>query len=225
MSRRSLPSIDGITAYIGSEPHALRFEPPGAAMARWHPQMRAAGDDGDNTVSILDVIGVDPWTGEGVTAKRIAAALRSIGAERDVVVNINSPGGDYFEGMAIYNLLREHKGEVTVRVLGIAASAASIIAMAGDRVEVPRAGFLMIHNTWAIVIGNRHDMREFADTLESFDKAAQAVYAARTGMDAKAIGKLMDADTFISGEDAVAKGFADALLASDQVEEKGSEPS
>ncbi|MBN0106041.1 Clp protease ClpP, partial [Pseudomonas aeruginosa] len=90
-------------------------------------------------------IGYDWWTGEGVTAKRIAGALRAIGGDVDVTVNINSPGGDVFEGLAIYNLLREHKGKVTVRVLGLAASAASFIAMAADEVKIARAGFLMIH--------------------------------------------------------------------------------
>ncbi|TKA83994.1 Clp protease ClpP, partial [Sulfitobacter sp. 15WGC] len=73
--------------------------------------------------------------GDGVTSKRIAGALRSIG-ERDVRVDINSPGGDFFEGVAIYNMLREHKAKVTVNVLGLAASAASVIAMAGDEIKV-----------------------------------------------------------------------------------------
>lgn len=87
--------------------------------------------------------------GEGVTAKRISAALRAIG-EQDIVVNLNSPGGDMFEGLAIYNLLRAHSGKVTVNILGIAASAASIIAMAGDEIKMGRGAFLMIHNCWAM---------------------------------------------------------------------------
>src|SRR6185436_2438068 len=133
------------------------------ALERWAPDLMAAAASEESTISVLDPIGVDPWTGEGVTAKRIAAALRSIGADKDVVVNINSPGGDLFEGMAIYNLLREHQGKVTVKVLGVAASAASIVAMAGDEIQIARAGFLMIHNTWVIAMGNRNDLREIAD--------------------------------------------------------------
>jgi ATP-dependent Clp protease, protease subunit len=133
-------------------------------------------------------------------------------------VQINSPGGDYFEGLAIYNLLRDHKRQVTVRVLGIAASAASVIAMAGDRIEVPLAGFLMIHNTWVVAVGDRHDLREFADLIEPFDKVAADVYAARSGLDAKEIGKMMDRETWISGRDAVDKGFADDLLPADHVD-------
>lgn len=190
-----------------------------SAMERWNPGIRAAAQTSDNTISVYDVIGSDPWTGEGVTAKRIAGALRSIGARTDVVVNINSPGGDMFEGLAIYNLLREHEGKVTVKVLGLAASAASIIAMAGDEVQVARSGFLMIHNAWVVSIGNRHDLRDVADTLEPFDRAMADIYATRSGADRKAVQKLMDAETWMGGSDAVEQGFADALLDADQVEE------
>lgn len=187
------------------------------ALARWNPGVRAA-DDTDRTIGIYDVIGQDYWTGEGVTAKRIAAALRSIGAG-PVTVNINSPGGDMFEGFAIYNLLREHPGEVTVKVLGLAASAASVIAMAGDTVQMSRASFLMIHNAWVIAAGNRNDLREIADFLEPFDRAMADIYAARTGLDAAAIGEMLDAETWLGGSDAIAQGFADELLASDQIAE------
>ncbi|KLB48562.1 peptidase, partial [Xanthomonas euvesicatoria] len=104
----------------------------------------------------------------GVTARRVAGALRAMG-KGPVTVNVNSPGGDMFEGLAIYNLLREHDGEITVKVLGLAASAASIIAMAGDTVQIARAGFLMIHNAWVMAVGNRNDLIEVADTLKPFD--------------------------------------------------------
>ena len=190
------------------------------ALDRWNPGVRAAADSEERAISVYDVIGYDYWTGEGVTAKRVAAALRSMGAG-PVTVNVNSPGGDMFEGLAIYNLLREHKGEVTVKVLGLAASAASIIAMAGDTVQIARAGFLMIHNAWVMAVGNRNDLREYADTLEPFDRAMADIYAARTGQETKAMAKLMDAETWIGGSDAVEDGFADELLASDQVDQKG----
>src|SRR5690606_8593589 len=112
----------------------------------------------------------------------------------------------------------EHDGEVTVKILGLAASAASIIAMAGDTVQIARAGFLMIHNAWVVAAGNRNDLREYAETLEPFDRAMADIYAARTGADQKAMAKLMDAETWIGGSDAVEEGFADELLPSDQVE-------
>ena len=191
------------------------------ALDRWNAGVRAAADsESDRSISVYDVIGYDYWTGDGVTAKRIAGALRSMGAG-PVTVNVNSPGGDMFEGLAIYNLLREHDGEVTVKVLGLAASAASIIAMAGDKVQIARAGFLMIHNAWVMAAGNRHDLAEVADTLKPFDEAMAGIYAARTGQERKAMAKLMDAETWIGGEAAIEGGFADELLPSDQVE-KGS---
>jgi ATP-dependent Clp protease protease subunit len=203
-------------------PNAVRsrisFDLAEKAAARWNPSVQAAAEN-DNTISVLDVIGEDWWTGEGVTAKRISAALRKIGADKPVTVNVNSPGGDLFEGLAIYNILREHQGEVTVKVLGMAASAASIIAMAGDRVEIARAGFFMIHNTWAVAVGNRNDLREFADFLEPFDDAMADIYASHTGAKAADMQALMDAETWISGSQAIEDGFADALLPADQVQE------
>jgi ATP-dependent Clp protease protease subunit len=187
-------------------------------MDRWNAGVRAAAtDEVDRSISVYDVIGYDYWTGDGVTAKRVAAALRSMGAG-PVTVNINSPGGDMFEGLAIYNLLREHDGEVTVKVLGLAASAASIIAMSGDTVEISRAAFLMIHNAWVMAIGNRNDLAEVAATLKPFDDAMASIYAARTGADPTAMAKLMDAETWIGGQAAIDDGFADSLLPSDQIE-------
>jgi len=200
-------------------PNGLQWDLSPQALERWAPNLMAAASDEAGTISIFDPIGVDFWTGEGVTAKRIAGALRAIGADKDVVVNINSPGGDLFEGMAIYNLLREHKGSVTVKVLGIAASAASIIAMAGDDIQIARAGFLMIHNTWVAAIGNRHDLRDVADMLEPFDFAMADIYTARTGLEAKAVQKKMDAETWINGSAAVDEGWADSLLSADQVKQ------
>lgn len=174
-----------------------------------------AVEQGDNVITMFDVIGEDFWTG-GITAKRVAAQLRAIG-DRPVEVQINSPGGDMFEGIAIYNLLREHKQEITVKVMGMAASAASIIAMAGDRIEIGAASFLMIHNCWVVAIGNRHDMRETADWLEPFDQAMVDLYAAKTGKEATQVAKWMDGETYMSGSQAIERGFADGLLPADTV--------
>lgn len=171
---------------------------------------------GDNVVTMFDVIGEDYWSGGGVTAKKVSSQLRAIG-DRPVEVQINSPGGDMFEGIAIYNVLREHPQEVTVKVMGMAASAASIIAMAGDQVEIGAASFLMIHNCWVVAIGNRHDMRDTADFLEPFDSAMADVYAARSKGDVKTIAKWMDAETYMSGSMAIERGLADTLLAADKM--------
>jgi len=120
--------------------------------------------------------------------------------------------------MAIYNLLREHKGGVQVKVIGLAASGASVIAMAGDEILIARAGFLMIHDTWVVAMGNRLDLREIADTIEPFDTTMADIYSARSGIEQKTVQKMMDAETWIGGSDAVDKGFADDLLPADQIE-------
>lgn len=212
MTMRKLPS-----AKVNVRP-GLRSELAPAALDRWNSSVKSAADDSDSTISILDPIGED-WFGDGVTAKRISAALRNIG-KKDVVVSINSPGGDYFEGLAIYNLLREHPAKVTVKIVGIAASAASVIAMAADEVQIARAGFIMIHNTWVVAVGDRHALRDVADWLEPFDVTATDIYAARTGLDENEIGRMLDRETWIGGAEAVEKGFADSLLSADEIESK-----
>src|SRR5690606_10410580 len=162
------------------------------------------------TISIFDVIGEDGWTGGGVTAKRISAALRSIG-NRDVIVRINSPGGDMFEGIAIYNLLRTHPAKVTVEVLGWAASAASIIAMAGDEIRMGLGTFIMVHKPWGMVVGTDDDFLDAADLFKTFTAALVDIYEARTGMKRSEIEALVAAETFMGPSEAVANGFADVV--------------
>lgn len=211
MSKRDLPAAKAATR------PGLRTELSPVALDRWNPDVHAAASAADeNTISVLDPIGAD-WFGEGVTAKRVAGALRAIG-KKDVTVVINSPGGDYFEGLAIYNLLRDHPANVTVKVVGIAASAASVIAMAGDEIQIARGGFMMIHNTWVVAAGDRNALRDVADWLEPFDAMAVDIYAARTGMDGKDLAKMLDRETWVGGADAVDQGFADALLSVDEVD-------
>ena len=211
MSLKKLPEIraDHRLAKAGFE---LRPD----AVDRWEPAVCAkAGDDSEASISIYDSIG-ENCEGTGITSKRISAALRSIGA-KDVVVNINSPGGDFFEGMAIYNLLREHQGKVTVRVLGVAASVASVIAMAGDEILIGDGAFFMIHNAWAVAVGNRHDMMDSAKLLEPFDAAMAALYAHQTGMSTTEAAAMMDQETWIGAQQAVDDGFATGLLPSSEI--------
>jgi ATP-dependent Clp protease protease subunit len=204
MSLRQLPEAQSF-----ARPQNLQWDAPSDVLARWAETPLAAAE-GEDTITIFDVIGEDWWTGGGFTAKRASAALRSIGS-KPVTVQINSPGGDLFEGLAIFNLLRAHPAKVTIEVLGWAASAASIIAMAGDEIVMGLGTFMMVHNAWGAVIGNRHDFREAADLFESFDGAIADIYEARSTSTRKDIEKLMDAETFLSPTDAVAKGFADRV--------------
>lgn len=216
MTLKSLPAAPA------GRPSALaKRDLPSAAMERWNGGIKAAKPD-DSSISIFDVIGADYW-GEGVTANRIAGALRSLNGA-DVTVNINSPGGDMFEGLAIYNLLREYEGKITVKVLGLAASAASIIAMAGDDIQIGRGAFLMIHNCWVYAMGNRHDLAQIASDMEPFDKAMGDIYSVRTGLSKEEVAAMMDGETYIGGSDAVDIGFADRLLSADEISDDDDSP-
>lgn len=206
MSLRKLPDIQAF-----QQPSGYQWDVPSDALARWTDTSDAAAGDEANTVTIYDMIGEDPWSGGGFTARRMNAALRSIGA-KDVTIKINSPGGNVFEGFAIFNELRQHKAKVTVEVMGIAASAASYIAMAGDDIRMGLGTFLMIHNAWGVVIGNRNDLETAAQTLSQIDGAQMDIYEARTGLKRAEIEKYMDAETFFTAKDAVAKGFADSIM-------------
>ncbi len=213
MSLRNLPEIKAERL-----PTVCAFEPDPDALERWNAGVMAAEKTPENTISILDVIGEDFWTGGGVTSKRISAALRAIG-DQEVYVDINSPGGDFFEGVAIYNALRAHPQKVTVRILGLAASAASVIAMAGDEIQIGKAGFTMIHNAWVVAIGNRHDLAEAAKVMEPFDDAMATVYSERAGVKKAKAAEWMDNETWFNGEQAVQAGLADGYLPADAVTE------
>lgn len=213
MSVRKLPIVS-----IAQRPKNIQSEVSQAALDRWDRNIQAAAGSDNSVISIMDYIGQD-FFGTGVTANRVAGALRAIG-NKPVTVEINSPGGDYFEGLAIYNVLREHSKDVIVKVLGMAASAASIVAMAGDEIMVARAGFIMIHNVWSVVVGDKGDMREAADFLEPLDAVMADLYSARSGISTKEIAKMLDAETWIGGSDAVDMGMADSLLPSDEVTTK-----
>lgn len=208
MSLMTLPEIKASS--IGR----VQFDARPDALERWEPEIKAARTD-DATISIYDPIGWS-WDDEGVTSKRVSAALRAIG-DQSVTVNINSPGGDFFEGVAIYNLLRAHPHKVTVNVMGLAASAASIIAMAGDDIFMGDGSFLMIHNAWAVAVGNRHDMLAASEQLAPFDAAMADVYAARSGISTDDAANLMDKETWMGASQAIEDGFATGLIDGDAI--------
>ena len=179
----------------------INFSLANTAVARWNPAIKASSG-----LNLLGVIGDD---------NRLSHVMQYLedadGA--DVDVNINSPGGSMFEGLAMYTAFREYSGHVTINVLGVAASAASIIAMAGDTVNVAKSGFLMIHNSWTLVAGNRHNLTEIAAQLAPFDAAMADIYAEKSGESVADIAAAMDAETWINGEEAVKMGFADKAAA------------
>jgi ATP-dependent Clp endopeptidase proteolytic subunit ClpP len=154
------------------------------------------------TLSIFDEIGF--W---GVQAKDF---IRDLSAVQSKVLNveINSPGGDVFAGLAIFNALRSSGKEIVVTVMGVAASAASLIAMAGDRIVMPKNTFMMVHNPWSMAIGNADELRDTADTLDKIGASLRMTYAARTGLPEDEIATMLATDTWLTADEALEKGFA-----------------
>lgn len=170
---------------------------------RWY-EIKAGPDVAE--VLIFDEIGF--W---GVTAGDFARDLQQITAP-SILLRLNSPGGDVFDGLAIYNALRQHKAKVTAQIEGLAASIASIIALAADQVTAAKSSFLMIHNPWSIVLGDAAEMREMADILDKVTGTLADVYKSKSGASAKQVADWMNAETWFTAEEAVAAKFVDALL-------------
>jgi ATP-dependent protease ClpP protease subunit len=200
----------------------IQWQAPIKALEKWQPEIRAASS-GDNEIDMYDIIGEGLYT-QGVTLNYVSNGLKKAN-KGDVVVNINSAGGDMFEGLAIYNLLKEYEGRVTVKIMGMAASAASIIAMAGDDIEIGESAFFMIHNAWSVAIGNKNDFTKAADDFAKFDDAMALIYSKKTGKDYDEIVSMMDDETWISGKDSVDMGFATSLLDDDDISEVDSDKS
>ena len=160
---------------------------------------------------LYGTIGSD-WYGEGVTAKQFADDLRKLGAVKTIDVRINSDGGLVTDAQAIYSLLVEHKAEIAVHIDGIAASAASFVAMAGKTIAIAEGGFVMIHNARMGAYGEAADMERAAAILRTVNETIIAKYVARTGAAAADIKKWMDAETWFTGPEAVAAGFADTIV-------------
>lgn len=167
--------------------------------------VKAAGDEA--TVYVYDVIG---GLFGGVDAEQMTRDLSEIEA-KTINLRINSPGGDVFEARAIATALKEHPAEVVAHVDGLAASAATTIAMAADRVEISDGGFFMIHNAWTLAIGNKSDMLDSAALLEKVDQAIASDYMNKTGADAEQVKQWMDDETWFTAQEAVEHGFADSV--------------
>lgn len=164
----------------------------------------------DGTLELLcyEEIGEDSWTGAGVTAKLVKQQLDAAPQCSAIVLRINSPGGDVFEAIAVYNLLRAQKKPIEVRVDGLAASSASIIAMAGDTIVMGPNAMMMIHNAWSWCMGYASDMEEMAAQLRKISGVIAGTYARRTGRALGDVADLMDAETWMTADEAVAGGFA-----------------
>jgi ATP-dependent protease ClpP protease subunit len=163
-----------------------------------------------STNSATEIELYDEIGGWGVNAKDFRAKLKGAG---DVVLKINSPGGSVFDGVAIYNDLKAHKGNVRVEITGIAASIASIIAMAGNEIAIAENAMMMIHNAWTIAIGNAEELTAQADVLSKIDGQLALTYAAQKGTPGiRAIKQMMADETWMTGKEAKDSGFATEIL-------------
>jgi ATP-dependent Clp protease protease subunit len=191
-----------------------QFHLPEEHAERWNVALQLEEGEGDRIVKVQGVIGFPEWA-DGTTAKMVDQRLQELG-DGDVTVTINSPGGIFFEGQAIYNRLRAHKGKVTVQVMGMAASAASVIAMAGDEIQIAPAGWFMVHKVHGMTIGNHAPHEAAARLMRRMDEATADLYAERTGRTFRQVMDLMHGDdgdgTYLTAKDAVKERFADSIM-------------
>jgi ATP-dependent protease ClpP protease subunit len=173
-------------------------------VANWY-SIKAEGS-GPAIVYLYGVIGQD-WWGDGNSAKDFAQELDAL-APRDIDLRINSEGGDVFEGYAIYSALNRYPGRVTAFVDGLAASAASFVALAANEVVMGAASFFMIHNAWTIALGNAAELRQIAERLDAVDDQIIGIYEKHTDRDTDAIRAALSATTWLTGPEAVEWGFA-----------------
>ena len=171
-------------------------------------------NEGEKRVLLLDgEISDETWWGDEVTPQMFRSDLNA--AEGDIDLWINSPGGDCYAAAQIYNMLMEYKGTVAVKIDGIAASAASVVAMAGTTVEISPLGMLMIHNPMTVSIGDTHEMERTITFLSEIKESIINAYEIKTGLSRAKISRLMDAETWMNAKKAVELGFADSVLYAD----------
>lgn len=173
-------------------------------------------EDDEATVYIYGDIG--GWFG-GVDPETIAKEIAALDVST-LKVRLNSPGGLVFDGVAIYNALVEHKANVVVSIEGIAASIASVIAMAGDEIRIGEAANIMVHKPWSFAMGDAEIMRKEADVLDVLEDGIIAIYAARTGKSVEDLKALVAAETWFRGQQAVDEGFADEVIPAKTKKEK-----
>ena len=171
-------------------------------------------NEGEKRVLLLDgEISDETWWGDEVTPQMFRSELNA--AEGDIDLWINSPGGDCYAAAQIYNMLMEYKGNVAVKIDGIAASAASVVAMAGSTVEMSPVATIMIHNPMTISIGDTHEMERTITFLAEIKESIINAYEIKTGLSRAKISRLMDAETWMNAKKAVELGFADSVLYAD----------
>jgi len=171
-------------------------------------EIKNKADKGE--IWIYEQIGEDWWTGEGMTAKSFQKELADIKAGQ-IDLHINSPGGIVFDGITIYNLLKQHPANVTTYIDGLAASIASVIALAGNKVVMAENALFMIHKASGVVKGTSGDMRDFAEKLDKVNGSIATTYTSKTKKPEGEINDLMAAETWMTAEEALEMGFVDEV--------------
>ena len=166
--------------------------------------------DGSRILTIDGVIAEESWFDDDVTPKLFREQLNA--GNGDIVLYVNSPGGDCVAASQIYTMLMEYKGRVTVKIDGIAASAASVIAMAGTEVLMAPTALLMVHNPLTVAIGDTEEMQKAIAMLDEVKESIITSYELKTGMSRAKIAHLMDAETWMNAQKAIELGFADGIL-------------
>ena len=167
----------------------------------------------ERTLFLDGTIASESWFDDDVTPALFKSELNS--GKGDITVWINSPGGDCFAAAQIYNMLRDYKGKVTVKIDSLAASAASVIAMAGDEVQISPTGMLMIHNPSTVAMGDHADLEKAIDMLNEVKNSIINAYEEKTGLSRNKLSKLMEDETWMDAKKAVELGFADSIITRD----------
>lgn len=168
-------------------------------------------NDNDERILMLNgEISNETWFGDEITPKEFRGELNS--GQGKVTVWINSPGGDCFAAAQIYNMLMEYSGPVDVHIDGIAASAASVIAMAGNHVAISPVGMMMIHNPATVSIGDEREMKKAMEMLSEVKESIINAYELKTGLPRKQLSSMMNAESWMNAQKAVELGFADSIL-------------
>ena len=167
-------------------------------------------EDGTRTLTIDGVIAEESWFADDVTPKLFREQLNA--GTGDVVLYVNSPGGDCVAASQIYTMLMEYKGRVTVKIDGIAASAASVIAMAGTEVLMAPTSLMFVHNPLTVAIGDTEEMQKAIAMLDEVKESIITAYELKTGMSRAKLAHLMDAETWMNAQKAIELGFADGIL-------------
>lgn len=175
--------------------------------------MKMSADQKSGDIFIYGDIERYQWIEEDTTATTFKDDLDNLGDISTINLYINSPGGSVFEGIAIHNMLKRHKAHVNVYIDALAASIASVIAMAGDTIYMPKNSMLMIHNAWTIVAGNSADLRKQADDLDRISNSSKQSYLEKAGdkLSNEKLQEMLDAETWLSADEAYVYGLCDVV--------------